>query len=328
MPEEEPVYETVPDGWPAWEEAWAEDERHREERECREREEQQREEEEERRLQEQLEAERQWRAYQQAERATMMESCLYQEEDYEEGEEHSEPEVVAYNQCWSDDPDGEDAVFFEPADDVDSIASHSCLGSCLPGLIDTARQHPSTSVLDASDSSDQDDVPLIDLDDAETPLIDLDDQRSARDGSTPSPRGQTGSTVQPKRPASPGMRPHSTLAHFFHYKLANANGRYDRKSLCKEITGVILESLQGLLEEQRRGLSDFLRTDIAIVDKSSHCRHLGPWIKSFHKQECDACNMWLPIYTLVCPTCGTRACASCKYQVVGKINSEIADHVQ
>lgn len=323
MPEE-PVYENVADGWPAWEAAWAEDEKHREERDRREREEQEREEEEERRLQEQLEIERQWRAYQQAERVKMMESRLYREEDDEDGNELSEPEVPSYK-CWNDDPADEDAALFEPADDVASIAGQNSRRNC---SFDTAKQDQSANVHETYDSSDQGDVPLIDLDDEEAPLIDLDDQQSTSKGSLPSQRKQPGSTVHPEQSTSPGTGPCSTLASIFHYKLVNGNGRYDHQSLCKEIAGVILESLQGLLEEQRRGLSDTLHTDVTnFTDNSSQCRHLGSWIKSFNAKECDACHMWLPVYTLVCPACGIRACASCKYQGVGKVNSEIADCV-
>jgi hypothetical protein len=120
-----------------------------------------------------------------------------------------------------------------------------------------------------------------------------------------------------ERESEVSRHPLEHLIPFFQYKLSNSNGRYGVEDFHVEITGFILESLQGWFEEQRHGIPAALPTHLANFASGNEpriCRHLGNWKKTFHVEDCDVCHRWLPLYTLTCQACGARACVSCKYR--------------
>ncbi|KKK17338.1 hypothetical protein ARAM_005290 [Aspergillus rambellii] len=98
---------------------------------------------------------------------------------------------------------------------------------------------------------------------------------------------------------------------FFTTKLAHASGRYTQEDLHTELKGMVMETFCGWLESLRITIPGASPRE---TNQSPHeCLHRGFWIKELDCDECEACHMWMPLYTLVCPGCGIKKCVGCKF---------------
>ncbi|KAL4995774.1 hypothetical protein BDV10DRAFT_187727 [Aspergillus recurvatus] len=98
---------------------------------------------------------------------------------------------------------------------------------------------------------------------------------------------------------------------YFTSKLADKSGRYSKDDFHGELKGMIMETYCGWLETVRvtiPGAAD----SVNAIDPSD-CHHLGYWKKDLGHEECEECDLWRPIYTLVCPGCGIKRCVRCKF---------------
>ncbi|RDW70844.1 DnaJ domain protein [Aspergillus mulundensis] len=99
---------------------------------------------------------------------------------------------------------------------------------------------------------------------------------------------------------------------YFTTKLADTDGCYSKEDLHGELKGMVMETYCGWLETLRvtiPGAPDPIRP------MNSHdCRHLGYWKKDLGHEKCEECNLWKPIYMLVCPGCGIKRCVRCKFE--------------
>ncbi|KAL1970522.1 hypothetical protein VTN77DRAFT_4166 [Rasamsonia byssochlamydoides] len=294
IPEFKPA-ENVPDGWPLWDAWYEEDARWRREEEEREREKERRKMEEEKQRELEREAQRQREREMRARRMEAMrarvlrdEEELEQEEEEEEQREiHAEDSVPA---CIAETLEPDQLADDESSDDSERLETR-------------------TEKSEAESHSDFDNSLQNDREDSE----EEEQQRVGCNDSASLPTVEASNT----RGANPeaDLDPLEYLLPFFRYKLADPDHRYDIKDFIAEMTGFILESLQGWFEEQRQGFPGAQPTHVAnFANGQNTCRHLGRWKKTFHAEECDVCHLWLPIYTLTCHSCGARACVSCRYQ--------------
>lgn len=99
---------------------------------------------------------------------------------------------------------------------------------------------------------------------------------------------------------------------FFTAKLANKNSLYNRQNFQAELRGMILETYCGWLESLRVTVPGAAEREISLDQQD--CRHLGYWKKELGHEECELCNIWRPIYMLVCPGCGIKKCVRCKFE--------------
>lgn len=99
---------------------------------------------------------------------------------------------------------------------------------------------------------------------------------------------------------------------FFTAKLANKNSLYNRQDLQAELRGMVLETYCGWLESLRVTVPGAAEREISLDQQD--CRHLGYWKKELGHEECELCNIWRPIYMLVCPGCGIKKCVRCKFE--------------
>ncbi|KAG2416937.1 hypothetical protein HFD88_008154 [Aspergillus terreus] len=99
---------------------------------------------------------------------------------------------------------------------------------------------------------------------------------------------------------------------YFNAKLTDPSGRYTPEDLNIEIRGLILETYCGWLEDLRLRVPGARPLETGLHPQ--RCSHLGFWEKDFRPIECEACQRWMPIYTLTCPGCGIKACVSCKFE--------------
>ncbi|KAL4758864.1 DnaJ domain protein [Aspergillus foveolatus] len=104
------------------------------------------------------------------------------------------------------------------------------------------------------------------------------------------------------------------LASFIPYftsKLADKRGRYSKEDFYGELKGMIMETYCGWLETVRMTIPGAASSTNALDPIG--CRHLGYWKKDLGHEECEECDLWRPIYTLVCPGCGIKRCVRCKF---------------
>ncbi|KAL4916992.1 hypothetical protein BDW62DRAFT_211512 [Aspergillus aurantiobrunneus] len=93
---------------------------------------------------------------------------------------------------------------------------------------------------------------------------------------------------------------------YFTRKLTDKNCRYTREDFRAELRGIIMETYCGWLETVRvtiPGVAESVKAHDPRV-----CRHLGYWEKKLGCKICEVCELWRPIYTLVCPGCGIKSC--------------------
>ncbi|KAJ5143603.1 uncharacterized protein N7515_002390 [Penicillium bovifimosum] len=102
------------------------------------------------------------------------------------------------------------------------------------------------------------------------------------------------------------------LVPYFNKKLADPLGRYTMKDYENEIHGIMLEMYSGWLEEIRLSTPGAHPIPAVQVDPTE-CRHAGVWKKEFCHPMCEACETWMPLFTLTCPGCQFKACLKCKY---------------
>ncbi|KAJ5807849.1 hypothetical protein N7474_009118 [Penicillium riverlandense] len=107
------------------------------------------------------------------------------------------------------------------------------------------------------------------------------------------------------------QEPFAALASFFNAKLNDSCGRYTEDVCYAELKGIVLETFCGWMEDLRISYPD--AEPLAMRNDHHDCPHLGAWEKTIGCTECDACHLWMPIYILTCPSCGTKACARCKF---------------
>ncbi|KAL2823163.1 hypothetical protein BDW59DRAFT_99875 [Aspergillus cavernicola] len=103
---------------------------------------------------------------------------------------------------------------------------------------------------------------------------------------------------------------------YFAAKLAHNSGWYTRDDFHIELKGMVMETYCGWLETVRvtiPGAAFSLKTEL---DPQQTCRHLGYWEKELGHERCEMCDLWKPIYTLVCPGCGLKRCVGCKFEHV------------
>ncbi|KAL5338542.1 DnaJ domain-containing protein [Aspergillus crustosus] len=98
---------------------------------------------------------------------------------------------------------------------------------------------------------------------------------------------------------------------FFTDKLAHSDGRYTTKNVQTELKGMVMETYCGWLETLRSTIPDVGPSSVLDVGE---CRHLGYWKKELGLEKCVVCDLWRPIYTLVCPGCGIKRCVGCKFE--------------
>ncbi|KAL5052028.1 hypothetical protein BDW71DRAFT_169986, partial [Aspergillus fruticulosus] len=98
---------------------------------------------------------------------------------------------------------------------------------------------------------------------------------------------------------------------YFTSKLADKSGRYSKEDFHGELKGMIMETYCGWLETVRVTIPGSADSVNAI--DASDCRHLGYWKRDLGHEECEKCDLWKPIYTLVCPGCGIKRCVRCKF---------------
>lgn len=99
---------------------------------------------------------------------------------------------------------------------------------------------------------------------------------------------------------------------FFTAKIASKNGNYNRQDFQAELRGMVLETYCGWLESLRVTVPGAAEREIS--PDPHDCRHLGYWKKELGHEECEVCNIWRPIYMLVCPDCGIKKCVRCKFE--------------
>lgn len=99
---------------------------------------------------------------------------------------------------------------------------------------------------------------------------------------------------------------------FFTAKLANKNSQYNRQDFQAELRGMVLETYCGWLESLRVTVPGAEERRVSSVPQD--CRHLGYWKKELGHEECEVCNIWRPIYMLVCSDCGIKKCVRCKFE--------------
>ncbi|KAL4821463.1 hypothetical protein BDW67DRAFT_49592 [Aspergillus spinulosporus] len=98
---------------------------------------------------------------------------------------------------------------------------------------------------------------------------------------------------------------------YFTSKLADRSGRYSKDDFYGELKGMIMETYCGWLETLRMTIPGAASSAKALDPIC--CRHLGYWKKDLGHEECEECDLWRPIYTLVCPSCGIKRCVRCKF---------------
>ncbi|KAL4979487.1 hypothetical protein BDW66DRAFT_103344 [Aspergillus desertorum] len=98
---------------------------------------------------------------------------------------------------------------------------------------------------------------------------------------------------------------------YFTLKLADKSGRYSKEDFRGELKGMVMESYCGWLETVRVTIPG--AADSVNVTEPGNCRHLGHWKKDLGDEKCEECNLWRPIYTLVCAGCGVKRCVRCKF---------------
>ncbi|KAL3439089.1 hypothetical protein BDV09DRAFT_191309 [Aspergillus tetrazonus] len=106
--------------------------------------------------------------------------------------------------------------------------------------------------------------------------------------------------------------PHlASFIPYFTSKLADESGRYSKEDFYGELKGMIMETYCGWLETVRMTIPG-AASSANTLDPIG-CRHLGYWKKDLGHEECEGCDLWRPIYTLVCPGCGIKRCVRCKF---------------
>jgi hypothetical protein len=106
--------------------------------------------------------------------------------------------------------------------------------------------------------------------------------------------------------------PHlASFIPYFTSKLADKSGRYSKEDFYGELKGMIMETYCGWLETVRMTIPGAASSANALDPIG--CRHLGYWKKDLGHEECEGCDLWRPIYTLVCPGCGIKRCVRCKF---------------
>ncbi|KAL4907546.1 DnaJ domain-containing protein [Aspergillus multicolor] len=107
--------------------------------------------------------------------------------------------------------------------------------------------------------------------------------------------------------------PHlAPLIPFFTAKLTDKDGRYSEEDLHGELKGMVMETYCGWLESLRVTIPG--APDSVKPSNSQDCRHLGYWEKDLGHEKCETCDLWKPIYMLVCPICGIKRCVRCKFE--------------
>lgn len=298
------TYENVPDGWPLWDAWYEEDAKWRREEEEREREEERRKMEEEKRRKLEREAQRRREEEARARRMEAMRARVLRDEEEMKQEEREQNEAYTEDSVSCSESNEEFLGPDHPADDESSDYS----GRIEIRIADFdergAKSHS------GFDNSLQDDTDDEDSKEEEKQRVRCDDSASFSTVETSNTRGDNQQS-EPDTNLGPLLE---NLVPFFRYKLADPNGRYNINDLHVEMTGFVLESLQGWFEEQRQGFPGAEPTEVAnFANGPDTCRHLGRWKKTFDVEECDVCQRWLPIYMLTCQSCGARACVSCKY---------------
>lgn len=299
------TYENVPDGWPLWDAWYEEDEKWRREEEEREREEEKRKMEEEKRRQLEREAQRQREEEARARRMEAMRARVLRDEEKIKQEEKEQNEAYA-----------EDSVSVTESDEYSLGPDHPADNESSDGSVRTETRTADFEQNSAKSHSSLDNSLQDDTDDEDSK--EEEKQRVRCDDSASFPTADTSNIGGDNKQQEPDTNLGPLLEHlvpFFRYKLADPNGRYNINDLHVEMTGFVLESLQGWFEEQRQGFPGADPTEVAnLANGPDTCRHLGRWKKTFDVEECDVCQRWLPIYMLTCQSCGARACVSCRYQ--------------
>ncbi|KAL2002621.1 hypothetical protein VTN02DRAFT_6383 [Thermoascus thermophilus] len=175
---------------------------------------------------------------------------------------------------------------------------------------DSSEEDESDAPEESDDSEEEEDTEQISDDDED----DYDEQSlNAAAGHTTSD-----DTTQPGG-ADEGFNPNG-LAPFFDYKLHHPNHHYTVEDIRTELYGAVLETYCGFLEEVRMAFPD--AELIAPGQDPQTCPHLGTWNKQFLVENCEACGRWLPLYTLTCPACATKACVVCKFLNYGNDDND------
>lgn len=113
-----------------------------------------------------------------------------------------------------------------------------------------------------------------------------------------------------------GVAPHlAPLVSFFNEKLTDKSGQYTQDDLKAELRGIVVETYCGWLETLRVTIPGAKPLPSKNELDQRHCRHLGYWEKQYGQSRCKACNMWRPVFTLLCSGCGLYKCAACRAQV-------------
>ncbi|KAJ5129923.1 Heat shock protein DnaJ N-terminal [Penicillium bovifimosum] len=104
------------------------------------------------------------------------------------------------------------------------------------------------------------------------------------------------------------------LVPYFNQKLADPLGRYTMKDYESELNGIMLEMYSGWLNDIRLSIPGARPIPAVRLDRRV-CPHTGIWKKEFCRPMCEACEAWMPLFTLTCQTCHFKACLKCKYEV-------------
>lgn len=102
------------------------------------------------------------------------------------------------------------------------------------------------------------------------------------------------------------------IPHFM-AKLNDPSGKYTEQDLQIELRGIVMEAYCGWLKDQCATFSA-AKPQPEPSPFTGACLHLGYWKKEFERPECEVCHRWKPIFTLICPGCGIKACVGCKFQ--------------
>lgn len=102
------------------------------------------------------------------------------------------------------------------------------------------------------------------------------------------------------------------LTAYFNFKLSHPSYHYTLKDLKSELEGIVLETFCGFLEDLR--LSFPHAKPMILGNDPEHCPHYGTWTKKFLRGECEVCHRFQPLYILICPGCGKKACVGCKFE--------------
>ena len=94
------------------------------------------------------------------------------------------------------------------------------------------------------------------------------------------------------------------LLPYYEAKLKNTRHHYTANEVKEELQGLILEAHSIWANEKRA---------VPKADMPGPCGHGGIWRQEFNCPRCEKCDIWRPLLTLTCPTCGMKACVRCKY---------------